>query len=648
MLHNRKAGIATYKTNVLLFLRQNKADLMFLTYCIFIGLLFTLNPRLLNLAYGLIDPSFNYAVDTAGAQRLAFGSGFIATYGPLGYLVANYLPSKFLIANLWLLAYAFLISVGVYIFTKQYVNKSIYRWVAAAIILYAFNIGSRGGFVEWGYLCSVLLFCFIYLKATTRSRWFILALLVVLSVIFSLTKFTLGFGSILSLLLVVIFAPRAGSLKKRAICTGAVIIAYIIGFLAIGHHLGITNPAAYVKTGFILSNKFSSAMSFFDPQTATATVAVFVAIASLAVWVLYNEKRSFTRYLFLSPSFLLIWKYCIVRQDGHINAILSVILPLAVLYYFVISSKRVKDIFFLQLVLLCCFTSIWSNKIPFYGNDGFAALISTPINRVIHGDFEKFFELSQQKKSWAVYSAAQLGGAALPSSMRTQIGSQGVDVFPWETSIIAANNLTWQGRPSPFSFETYDPYLDNLNASFFASNKAPTYIVWHSTGANNLYGVDYRNVLWDEPATLRMMLERYDVADSDHTFMLLKKRPSPVDLSYSKVKFTTKSGINTPWKSVSTSPLKPLAFAYFSVQETYIQKLEEAAIRGNVYYMQVRTADKKTFTYRFTKENSSQGYLLGGLPVNWNQLIALFKTHASDPATQLTSYRIIYSIPQSQ
>jgi hypothetical protein len=71
MLHNRKAGIATYKTNVLLFLRQNKADLMFLTYCIFIGLLFTLNPRLLNLAYGLIDPSFNYAVDTAGAQRLA-------------------------------------------------------------------------------------------------------------------------------------------------------------------------------------------------------------------------------------------------------------------------------------------------------------------------------------------------------------------------------------------------------------------------------------------------------------------------------------------------------------------------------------------------------------------------------------------------
>lgn len=639
-----KAKYEPFTQRVRKNIQANKTGYLFFLFCIIVALLFTLNPRLSSLAYGMIDPSYNYAVNMAGTQRLAFGSTFIATYGPLGYLVANYLPDRLMSANIWILIYAVLMGMGVFSFCRAYVTNRRSQWFIAPIMLYVLNIASIGGFIEWSYSSLFILYGFVYLKATQTYRIFIIGALVSLAAIFSLTKFTLGFGSIVTLLLLIGFAPNESRLRRFVgACSTAGI--YVIGFLFLTKHFGITSPLDYVKTATIISQKFSGAMALYDNQTLTATVAIFIAIIAIISWIINNESRNSLRYLFVLPALGLIWKYCVVRQDGHILAALAVLIPIAVIYYLTLKTRTRRDTTILTTIILACAIGIWANKTPFYGYTGFANMITAPANRVIHGDAIKFFKTSEQKEQWAKNSAAQLGGAALPDSMRAEIGKNSVDVFPWETSIIAANNLTWKGRPSPFSFESYDPYLDNLNATFYNSQSAPQYIVWHNTGKDSMYGIDSRHILWDEPAALRAMLENYSLAQANKDFVLLKKRDEPVKITYDKQYITTHAGLDTPWQNVQHETKGQLTDVYISFQQGLTSKLIETAIRGKYSYMEVKTSNGKVYKYRFIQNLGSQGLLIGGVPNTWDQLTTLLKHGDSYPKVneKVTQFRIVYN-----
>ena len=124
-------------------------------------------------------------------------------------------------------------------------------------------------------------------------------------------------------------------------------------------------------------------------------------------------------------------------------------------------------------------------------------------------------------------AAEHLPPAVLPANIRADIGSSSVDIFPWEVVSLKANNLNWDPRPSPFSFETYAPQFDHANAQFVLNN-GPQFIVWHNFGFNGVQGIDGRSILWDEPATLRAILARYTYVDSNQHFILLKRLPKAV------------------------------------------------------------------------------------------------------------------------
>ena len=610
-----------------------RREYILLGFCIIVAGLFVLSPRLQSLSYGNIDPSYNYAVNNAAASKEAFGTQFIATYGPLAYLVSDYLPQNLDKITLWLGVYALLLGIGVYLFASLYLKAGKQRWLGAIGLLYVLAITIGGGTIEWGYLTVFLLYCSILIKISWRTRLILILPMAAAAAVLILTEFTVGLIALLSLLCVCLLSTENRineRFKQAALGLGT----FLLVFVALGRYLGVGNFIQYIHTSLIESSNFSSAMSLYSTGTAYATLFVALTLLALLFWPLLHGKKAFIKYLFFAPTLLTIWKYAVVRQDAHVLRVLQVSIPVACIIYVTLKNKTIRDRWALVLILTLTSLAVWANELPFGGTNGFMAAITSPITNVKSFEFIHFFRLSKQKAQWASQSAAGLGGAALPKSIVTRIGDNKVDVFPWETSIIAANGLKWDNRPSPFSFETYDPYLDNLNAEFFKSKAAPKYIVWHSTGTQSVDSIDYRHILWDEPATFRAILHDYTLVDSDQQFMLLEKRSAGPFRFASQNTNLGKVPVSNRWITLNIAhPTDPL-FAYFTVSESITDKLTTMALRGKLYYLSLKEKSGNIHEYRLIPENTNQGILINGLPTNWNNLVQFMQTKKLSSVSQ--------------
>jgi hypothetical protein len=606
-------------------------------YCLIVAAAFSLAPRLYSLSYGNLDPSFNYAFNQAAATKMSFGNNFISTYGPLGYLISNFLPQNLYKTSLWQIVYVILLALGVYLFVTYYCVRTNKKILLATILLFIFSISNGGDSFEWNLLSLFLLYCFLYLRLKGNKRLIVGIGLSVATAIFCLIKFTTGAGAILTLILLPLFAPKSG-IRLRLKYTMVMVIVFFGSFLIIGIHLGIDNFIAYVKTGFLLSNGFSAAMPLYSYQTAAATIFLGLSLVLLVVWTLF-EKRiapSF-RYLFIVPPILIMWKYCVVRQDAHLLRSIQLIWPLVVLIL-LSRFKRVRtDLIVASLIIVFSVFSIWGNMLPFSGNASFASAVTEPLTNIINANSIKFFDFNSQRKNWSSQSALGLQNATLPIFMRQKISNNGVDIFPWETDIIAANSLTWQPRPSPFSFESYDPYLDDLNTNYFNSPKAPKFIIWHNTGVNS---IDYRYLLWDEPKTFRTIMQNYSFVDSSSEFMLFERIQKPAEVQQHQL-----SSLKTNWGDWTTIPHHNISaelFAQIEVKRDVQSKLTTLLLRSDSFSIEFRTQKNKTISYQFVLENAPQGLLIDNLPLTWGNIVSLAQSRVFT-GDELEAFRLIQS-----
>lgn len=278
--------------------------------------------------------------------------------------------------------------------------------------------------------------------------------------------------------------------------------------------------------------------------------------------------------------------------------------------------------------------AMWANKLPY--SQRYAAILTAPITNVKQGDFISFLRMGRQKRIWAANSSILLADSKLSDSMRTVVGQQGVDVYPWEASVIAANDLTWRNRPSPFSFQSYDPYLDNANASFLSSNQAPKFIIWHSVGSTGVQSIDGRHVLWDEPRTVRTILSHYQFVTSDDKFMLLQRRETPLASQEKSVDIGKQ---NISQGHIAIPDTNGVAvFANLNIKESLTYKLEDQFIRGRQYYLTIKDSQGDTSQYRFITDNANQGLLVSDLPKNWAELVQLMQNQA--PSASTTELRV--------
>jgi hypothetical protein len=243
-----------------------------------------------------------------------------------------------------------------------------------------------------------------------------------------------------------------------------------------------------------------------------------LAIACWFYWPFATAQRRVWWWLLL-PVFA-FWKYGFSRQDiWHLETTFKVLVLAAGPLLLLLDVRRWYHFALMGGVLIGFFLNLrhsegWNP--PEWHGTGW------------RNGLDWLQDFTEKKQRYAEqYRQNVQKSHALPDSVRQIIGNGTVDVFPWHYTYAAANGLRLSPRHIPQSYAAYHPWLDGLDARFFASEQAPDFVIWHLKPyeeGGQFMGLDDRYILQDAPKTMLALLDRYAVRVRHPRFLVLEKR----------------------------------------------------------------------------------------------------------------------------
>jgi hypothetical protein len=207
----------------------------------------------------------------------------------------------------------------------------------------------------------------------------------------------------------------------------------------------------------------------------------------------------------------------------------------------------------------------------------------------------------------------------LPENVKTLIGTNRVDIFPYEGSLPLGSRVNYRPRPIPQSYAVFGPTLEAMNEGDFRSAEAPPflfYVVGQKAGS-----VDGRYPLWDEPALKRLIQNNYH-CQFVFTNMLGSTSDPPISVSQILL-LERKSSSEDAWKPVALTTQTDAAFEDFSIpkfagelyakiflKKTLVGKLFGLFYRGGKVNARFELQDGTIKTFRIIPANLQSGVLV--------------------------------------
>jgi len=570
-----------------------------------------------------VDGPFAYGFNYAAAHRLKWGLEFISTYGPYGHLVQTMDLGSLVWSKL---LFNLLLALGLGVATTAYLRSAAGLSTGARLalmpaIVYASTIQDP----EYRWFTFFLL---VFLAGLLTGGWASLAaygLAGLLGGFYLLIKFSIGFATIVTLVLGCALVRRPLVAAGRLTVTAcAVTVAFVIGWISSGG--GRAGIVPYLTLGWELSSGYSSGASLHGGRWWVDVASFLVAFALLLLWVLLKPgPRSRIALAGLAFPLFTAWKHSIVRQDEHV-AILARFGVFVVIILFAEAAAAWPWRYTLPAAAAVLVPVVlpWATMTtPVYGLTAGEMVVNPFAFRGLK-DLAALTQLTAYREAIAQTSASALRRRTLPASMRDRIGASPVDVYPWDASYVPANRLTWANRPLPFSYNGWTPALDGLNAAFFRSPRRPEYLVWHRGFARGVWSIDGRHLLWDEPQTVRAIVDHYEVVDADGSVMLLRTRSSP--------RFGTPQPLGTSRVQWDTWVAVPghhgVLLATPSMEPSRILRLVRGLFREEPLWLSVRFGSGQSNTYRLLPDNMGSGVWLSPLPIAFEEMPPLLQESA--------------------
>lgn len=564
-----------------------------------------------------LDPSYLYALNYATAHSLAWGQDFVSTYGPYGFYFTTFdlagLPAR-------KLALALLLAAGAGVTATLVVWRETgipvwLRLVSLGLLLYTFVIQILEYQVV-GFLVLLLLFA---VRDASPRGLIALGAGGLLAGFCMLVKFSLGFGALLTIAGACLAIGRPRRILSGA---GVALAGALIGLLG-GWQLYQGSPrglSTFLRTGWDMAGGYSSAMSSAPERWPIGVGAFLLWIALLVVWVAsWRASRPVGSLAVLAIPLFVAWKHSVVRQDVHVKIlVLFGLFTMAILLLDAAVIGRWRRALPVVIPLSALLIVPWyslptalleqARKAP-----GGACPVNTlegnlaqPLRLCGLRGLAEWRDPAAMRSRLEARTRAELRRDLLPAPIRTRIGSAAVDVYPWEIAYVPANTLTWANRPLPASFNAYTASLDRLNASFFESAGRPPYLLWHAppSGSGPLWSIDERYLPWDEPLTLRAIVDRYDLVEAAPGVLLLQSRGRPRFGGLTSIRREV-VGWNT-WLDVPAAPGVLLAHA--SVKPRLAARALRTVFRESPVFVSLRFSSGEETRFRIVPESAAAGF----------------------------------------
>lgn len=528
---------------------------------------------------------FNYIFD----QRFAIGEGIVFPHGPLAFLMYP-LSENILIATL---TTAFLKIGLVFNIFCILEKKETNRWLIALVVAYFISL-----FAEFNHLVFaniLLLYCNYYNHEKLGYKY--LAFLLTAFAFFIKSNIAILSGLVCFSFLLYYFV-KYKNYKTTALDGMAIVGLLFIGWLGMyGIFSGLIN---YTVGMFQLAQDNSSAVSFY-PSNNWWVLSLFIVIVMLLPFVNRTKKSVYFGVLILLCHFA-VWKHGMAREDvSHVYDLLyyTMISFVCLALFDSISSFKTMALSGLALFLLVFNMQFSINYSPakytFFGVHNFTGFIS---------------DYSSLKTRLIEQSQTNISSNKLPQSVLDTIQNNSVDIYPWDYTIVAANQLNWQPRTVIQSYASYTSWLDNKNAQHFKSPKAPSYIVWEmkkktqDLNGSDFNSIDNRYLLNDEPASIVEIIRNYSFIYADNKFLVLKKRTIPVQTNQFNL-----GENNHAWGQWMPVPEKAnsLIRAQLTFDKTWIQRLKRFFYKDEQFWVYLKLQNGSVHRYRIVPGNAKDG-----------------------------------------
>ena len=469
------------------------------------------------LSFPKIDPTFSLGLDFSQpfafnyffSHAIHFGRDVIFTYGPLSFLKLPVTMGNHLVLSIAFLSIVYLTFIYAALFLGWFINKE--KWLLHFGIVF--------------FLCQIIAIDYLLVgitavsllihHETTSRKWLLVALV---SSMFGLyIKSSIGIVSLLSLfsyMLIYYFLFR--DFKKPIKIIGSIIALYFLFWFII--YRDFQGCLKFLWGTFQLAKDNSAAVSVY-PENNWWLLGTALA-AFLLISAVIKDKRIYVLYGLLTLSAFASWKYSYSREE---EVHLTVFYYFLILFFsvFIILIDKIKP---LHIVLMAVsLITLYKNMLltERYHQDNLFQING------FNNFYETFFQYDKFVEKSMAISKESIQPRKLPKEVLSIIDSAAVDVYPWDFSYIAANNLNWKPSTVIQSYTAYTEWLDNQDAEYFSSDKSAEYIIWELTsdryGQNGFCGIDNRYLLNDEPDAIYELFNHYKPIYKSAEIILFKK-----------------------------------------------------------------------------------------------------------------------------
>lgn len=528
---------------------------------------------------------FNYLYD----RGFDIGRHIVFPHGPLAFLMYPLQENIMIVSIIESLLKIFLVFNTLWLTGNSKKSNWFYSF------LFAYVISIVGGLNQL--MLANIILCYLNYYNTGKKP-FKLAAFVLTAFAFYIKFYVAVLSGIIafSFLLYYLFTDR--KIIKTLIDT--LIISGLILLIWVCMYGSFSGFPGYVTGLFHLAQDNSSAASYYPDNNWWYLSVSLLIMFSLPY--LNPAKNSVFFGLLTTLSLFAAWKHGMAREDiNHVNGFMIYVLIVLSLFILFARKYLFRNIVLSILVIFLIKANMkhavnyFPSKYELFKVNNFLEFIS---------------DCPRLRMKSSKDSENNISCNRLPPGILNSIRFETVDIYPWDYSIIPANNLNWQPRSVIQSYASYTSWLDKRNADHFKSGKAPGYFIWKLDESQkdfngNMYcSIDGRYLLNDEPRTLSEILKNYQFFYKDNKYLVLKKRRSQVQSAGSETgRSACQWGQWVPVPNPSGSLLR--ASMYFN--ESFIQKMKSFFYKDEQFWLHLKLINGVIHKYRIVPKNAEDG-----------------------------------------
>ena len=559
------------------------------------------------VGYGYsLDESWASAVHIAFRDKIQFGKDFISAYGPYGFLrvASYYFPETYAYAFGFSCLIAIAAWAGLFRLIRHCVslgNGAVF-WLIPLLWFFP-NQDLLIDSFQFPLLILPLVLYFYVSKKVTPA----LVLTLINASLSSLTEHSYLLLAIAFITLITI--DEIVNLKRIPRAASIYLTFLWIFWMFAAQNLA--NIPAYFANSLEVIRGYSASMGtpgeLKEVLFYLFSTGIFLLLVGIIEWI--NRRWwGILPTLGLAATFFVILKGAFTRHDSHALQAVFGITPIMLIFTAVLWSsirknwrigKKIKLPFFsflgaVALVVVVMSSSIFKNYLGYgYGVYAFKAATHTlktipQAAKVLIGR-EDFMAVAEGGR------AAVRGANVLPPV------SGKVDLYPNEIATIFAYDLEYHPRPTIQSFSAYTGKLARLNAKHLTTADAAENILF------DLKPVDGRLASFEDGLSWLEILTRYDIADVENSYLLLKHNAQPRTYKLKPIVKQVDVAINE-WFELGN--VRQPVWGKIDIRPNLIGKLTTAILRLPPINIEIETADGSISSYRTVGDVMNEGFLL--------------------------------------